>query len=60
VEEYLKLLGRVDAGYRSVKERPPAEGPSEVGCRDCGLGLFDVTLADRVLLRLGMAPRGST
>jgi hypothetical protein len=54
VEEYRKLLGQVDAWYRSVQERHPADVPCRKGCRDCCLGLFDVTLADRELLRLGM------
>jgi hypothetical protein len=54
VEDYRKLVGKVDAWYRSVKERHPAEVPCEKGCRECCLGLFDVSQADGELLREGM------
>jgi Fe-S-cluster containining protein len=55
VDEYQELLSKVDAWYRSVKESHPALVPCEKGCRDCCIGLFDVSLADRDLLREGMA-----
>jgi Fe-S-cluster containining protein len=55
VDEYKELLAKVDAWYRSVKESHPAEVPCAKGCRDCCIGLFDISLADRDLLREGMA-----
>jgi Fe-S-cluster containining protein len=55
VDEYKELLAKVDAWYRSVKESHPAEVPCSKGCRDCCIGLFDVSLADRDLLREGLA-----
>ena len=54
MRDYEEILSRVDAWYRSVKERHPAKAPCERGCRTCCLGLFDVTLADRDLLREGL------
>jgi Fe-S-cluster containining protein len=55
VDEYRRLLARVDDWYRAAKERHPAHVPCARGCRDCCLGLFDVSLADRDLLREGLA-----
>jgi Fe-S-cluster containining protein len=55
VDEYKEILAKVDAWYRSVKESHPAEVPCAKGCRDCCIGLFDVSLADRDLLREGLA-----
>ena len=55
MDEYKELLAKVDAWYRSVKESHPAEVPCAKGCRDCCIGLFDISLADRDLLREGMA-----
>ncbi len=55
MDEYREILARVDAWYRSVKEQRPAQVPCDKGCRDCCVGLFDVTLADRDLLREGLA-----
>lgn len=55
MDEYRRLLSEVDAWYRSVKERHPEQVPCTKGCRDCCIGLFDVSLADRDLLREGMA-----
>jgi len=55
VDDYKGLLSKVDAWYRSVKERHPDRVPCVKGCRDCCIGLFDVTLADRDLLREGLA-----
>jgi Fe-S-cluster containining protein len=49
------LLRRADAAYRSVQAARPERVPCRRGCRDCCLGLFDVTLADRDLLREGLA-----
>ncbi|HVR82675.1 MAG TPA: YkgJ family cysteine cluster protein [Planctomycetota bacterium] len=54
-DEYKELLAGVDAWYRSVKEAHPAEVPCSRGCRDCCVGLFDVSLADRDLLREGLS-----
>ncbi len=54
MDEYKALLARVDAWYRSVKDAHPAEVPCTKGCRDCCIGLFDVSLADRELLREGL------
>lgn len=55
MKDYKELLGRIDAWYRSVKERHPDQVPCARGCRDCCVGLFDVSLADRDLLREGLA-----
>ncbi len=55
MDEYRRLLARVDDWYRSAKERHPERVPCARGCRDCCLGLFDVSLADRDLLREGLA-----
>jgi Fe-S-cluster containining protein len=55
VDEYKELLAKVDTWYRSVKERHPDQVPCTKGCRDCCIGLFDVSLADRDLLREGLA-----
>jgi len=55
VDPYKELLAKVDAWYRSVQESHPAEVPCTKGCRDCCIGLFDVSLADRDLLREGLA-----
>lgn len=55
MEDYRQLLAKVDAWYKSVKDAHPAEVPCTKGCRDCCIGLFDVSLADRDLLREGLA-----
>ena len=55
MDEYRRLLDRVDAWYRGVKERHPDKVPCSKGCRDCCLGLFDVSLVDGDLLREGLA-----
>ena len=49
----------MDAWYRSVKERHPAEVPCSKGCRDCCIGLFDVSLAD-LLAKFGFVVTSST
>lgn len=55
LEDYRALLARVDDWYRGVKAAHPVKVPCSRGCRECCLGLFDITLADRDLLREGMA-----
>ena len=55
MQEYKELLAKVDAWYRSVQAAHPAQVPCTKGCRDCCIGLFDVSLADRDLLREGLA-----
>ena len=55
MDEYRRLLDRVDAWYRGVKEKHPDKVPCSKGCRDCCVGLFDVSLADGDLLREGLA-----
>jgi Fe-S-cluster containining protein len=54
VKDYLELLSRVDAWYAEVKRSAGEKLPCAKGCRDCCLGLFDVTLADGELLREGL------
>ena len=54
MDDYRKFLARADAWYRAVREKHPDQVPCTKGCRDCCLGLFDVTLLDRDLLRVGM------
>lgn len=49
MQEYRRLLARVDDWYRSVK------ATCSIGCRDCCLGLFDISQADAELLQEGMA-----
>ena len=53
-DDYREVLARADDWYRGVKDRHPDQVPCARGCRECCLGLFDVTLADRDLLREGM------
>lgn len=53
-DAYRRLLRRVDSWYGRVKRSHADKVPCAVGCRDCCLGLFDVTLADRDLLRAGL------
>ena len=55
MEPYRRILERVDAWYRSVKDAHPDRVPCSRGCRECCLGLFDISLADRDLLREGLA-----
>ena len=55
MEDYRKFLARADAWYRGVREKHPDKVPCVKGCRDCCLGLFDVTLLDADLLREGLA-----
>ena len=55
MDDYRSLLADVDAWYTSVKAAHPAEVPCTKGCRECCIGLFDVSLADRDLLREGLA-----
>jgi Fe-S-cluster containining protein len=55
VDDYRGLLARADAWYRDCKAKHPDRMPCGRGCRDCCLGLFDVTLADGDLLREGLA-----
>lgn len=55
MRKYLSLLRDVDAWYGAVKAAHPSQVPCEKGCRDCCLGLFDVSIADRELLRAGLA-----
>lgn len=55
MDDYKELLAGVDAWYKSVKDAHPAEVPCSKGCRECCIGLFDVSLADRDLLREGLA-----
>ena len=55
MDDYRQILAKVDAWYRSVQEAHPGEVPCTKGCRDCCIGLFDVSLADRDLLREGLA-----
>ncbi len=55
MDDYLALLHRVDAWYRRVQRAHPDKVTCTRGCRECCLGLFDITLADRALLRAGLA-----
>ncbi len=55
MKAYLRILRDVDKWYRSVRERHPDKVTCTRGCRDCCLGLFDVSIADRDLLRAGLA-----
>ncbi len=55
MDDYKDLLAGVDAWYKSVQAAHPAEVPCTKGCRECCIGLFDVSLADRDLLREGLA-----
>jgi Fe-S-cluster containining protein len=55
MENYVDFLARVDAWYRGVQQAHPDKVPCTRGCRDCCLGLFDISIADRELLRKGLA-----
>ncbi len=52
---FRQILTRADEWYRSAKAAHPTKLPCSRGCRDCCLGLFDVSLADGDLLREGMS-----
>ncbi len=55
MQEYRDLLGRVDAWYQGVQRSHPDKVTCTKGCRDCCIGLFDISIADRDLLREGLA-----
>jgi len=55
MDDYRSILEAVDSWYRLVQSTRPAEVPCTKGCRDCCIGLFDVSLADRDLLREGLS-----
>lgn len=55
MKDFRALLDRVDAWYGEAKAAAGDKLPCAKGCRDCCLGLFDVTLADAELLREGLA-----
>ena len=55
VNDYREFLGRVDAWYQGVQRAHPDKVPCVKGCRDCCIGLFDISIADRDLLREGLA-----
>lgn len=55
MKDYRELLDRADAWYAQAKAAAGDKLPCAKGCRDCCLGLFDVTLADAELLREGLA-----
>jgi len=55
MKEYVDFLRRVDAWYESVQRSHPDKVTCVKGCRDCCLGLFDISIADRDLLREGLA-----
>ena len=55
MKEYLEFLARVDAWYQGVQRSHPDKVTCTKGCRDCCLGLFDISIADRDLLREGLA-----
>jgi Fe-S-cluster containining protein len=54
MREYRALLARADERHRDCRAVFPREIPCARGCCDCCLGLFDVSLLDRDLLREGM------
>src|SRR5688572_22229591 len=60
VEDYRAILDRVDEWYRSVQQAHPDKVPCTKGCRDCCLGLFDISIADRDLLREGLSKADPT
>lgn len=59
MREYRALLARADGHDRACRAAFPRELPCARGCRDCCLGLFDVSLLDRDLLREGMEALGA-
>ncbi len=54
LREYRDLLRMADQWGRECRTAFPDRVPCGRGCRDCCLGLFDISLADRDLLREGM------
>jgi Fe-S-cluster containining protein len=59
MKEYVEFLGKVDAWYQCVQRSHPDKVTCTKGCRDCCLGLFDISIADRDLLREGLADADS-
>ena len=55
MRDYLQLLRKVERWYRGIQKRHPDEVTCTRGCRECCLGLFDISLADAELLREGLA-----
>jgi len=55
MDAYRKLMDRADTWYRSVQSAHSAKVPCRIGCRDCCLGLFEISLADSDMLREGLA-----
>jgi len=55
MKEYREFLERVDSWYQGVQRSHPDKVTCTKGCRDCCLGLFDISIADRDLLREGLA-----
>ncbi len=54
MRRYKALLERVDRWFEDCRGRFPGRVPCGRGCRDCCLGLFDVSLVDADLMRDGM------
>jgi Fe-S-cluster containining protein len=59
MREYRALLARADGHDRACRAAFPRDLPCGRGCRDCCLGLFDVSLLDRDLLREGLEALGA-
>jgi Fe-S-cluster containining protein len=55
MKDYADFLKSVDAWYQGVQRAHPEKVPCTKGCRDCCIGLFDISIADRDLLREGLA-----
>src|SRR5688572_8370121 len=55
MKDYVDLLHQVDSWYEGVRKAHPDKVTCTKGCRDCCLGLYDISIADRELLREGLA-----
>lgn len=52
---YLDLLARVDRWFADAAARHPGIVPCKAGCSACCHGPFDISMADALLLREGLA-----
>ncbi len=55
MKKYGRLLQDAEDWYRSVQRAHPDKVTCTKGCRDCCLGLFDISIADAATLREGLA-----
>jgi Fe-S-cluster containining protein len=59
-EAYQALLERIDRWFGATRERHPGIVPCRPGCSACCHGPFDISAADALLLRQGLATLTAT